>query len=221
MVCTCDQCDSAFCSLQLTALIKPKWCVLLYCCACIHPNTILMEARRATRGGALGAFAHPWNFQNIASQFWHLQKLSNNTVEIFYSNHFFKKSLIIIFLWSYWLIISLQDISWNRPSDRKFRKWLLFNHKYAGIGKSFKMLVTYLSGIFYPFFRVPLWQSSEMQCVCALWFCFLPSSEEENLHTLLKRQRQIQHCCHTSGAVFSLLGNLSLDWEFSHLLGKI
>jgi len=24
VVCTCDQCDSAFCELQLTALIKPK-----------------------------------------------------------------------------------------------------------------------------------------------------------------------------------------------------
>ena len=44
VTCTCDQCDSAFCALQLTALIKPKWCVLLYCCACSHPNTMLMEA---------------------------------------------------------------------------------------------------------------------------------------------------------------------------------
>ena len=33
----------AFCALQLTVLIKPKWYVLLYCCACLHPNTILME----------------------------------------------------------------------------------------------------------------------------------------------------------------------------------
>jgi len=31
-------------ALQLTALIKPKWCFLLYCCACLHPNAILMEA---------------------------------------------------------------------------------------------------------------------------------------------------------------------------------
>ena len=44
MICTCDQCGSAFCAFQLTALIKPKWYVLLYCCACLHPNTILMEA---------------------------------------------------------------------------------------------------------------------------------------------------------------------------------
>jgi len=40
----CDQRDSAFCALQPTALIKPKRCVLLYCCACLHPNTILMQA---------------------------------------------------------------------------------------------------------------------------------------------------------------------------------
>jgi len=45
---------------------------------------------------------------------------------------------------SYWLIISFQDISWDRPSDGKFRKWSVFNHKYVGIGRSFKMLVVYL-----------------------------------------------------------------------------
>ena len=44
VICMCDQCDSAFCALQLTALIKPNWCFLLYCCACLYPNTILMEA---------------------------------------------------------------------------------------------------------------------------------------------------------------------------------
>jgi len=41
VICTCDQCDSAFCALQLTALIKPDWYVLLYCRSCLHPNTIL------------------------------------------------------------------------------------------------------------------------------------------------------------------------------------
>ena len=44
MICMCEQCDSAFCALQLTALIKPNWCFLLYCCASLYPNTILMEA---------------------------------------------------------------------------------------------------------------------------------------------------------------------------------
>ena len=44
VICTCDQCDSAFCALPLTALIKPSWCFLLYCGACLYPNTILMEA---------------------------------------------------------------------------------------------------------------------------------------------------------------------------------
>jgi len=44
VICTCAQCDSAFCALQLTALIKHNWYVLLHCCACLHPNTILMEA---------------------------------------------------------------------------------------------------------------------------------------------------------------------------------
>jgi len=44
---------------------------------------------------------------------------------------------------SYWLIISLRDISWDRPSDRKFCKWLVFSHKYVEIGRSFKMLAAY------------------------------------------------------------------------------
>jgi len=37
----------------------------------------------------------------------------------------FKKSFTSIFLCLYWLIVPLQDISWDRPSDRKFRKWLV------------------------------------------------------------------------------------------------
>ena len=41
---SCYQCDSALCALQLTALMKPNRCVLLHCCACLHPNKILMEA---------------------------------------------------------------------------------------------------------------------------------------------------------------------------------
>jgi len=43
--------------------------------------------------------------------------------EKFYWNFALSCSLIIIFL---------QDLSWDRLSDRKFRKWLPFNHKYAG-----------------------------------------------------------------------------------------
>ena len=41
---TCDRCDSAFCALQLTAVMKPSWCILLYCCAYLHPNTTLTQA---------------------------------------------------------------------------------------------------------------------------------------------------------------------------------
>ena len=44
-LCTCHQCDSAFCALQLTALIKP---VLLYWCAYFSPNAILMQAGWST-----------------------------------------------------------------------------------------------------------------------------------------------------------------------------
>jgi len=48
VICTCDQYDLAVCALQLTALIIPNWCILLYCCACLHPNTTLMEAGWST-----------------------------------------------------------------------------------------------------------------------------------------------------------------------------
>jgi len=40
---TCDQCDSPFCALQLPALIKPNWYVLLYCCACLYHSLIVVQ----------------------------------------------------------------------------------------------------------------------------------------------------------------------------------
>ena len=64
MIRTCAQCDSAFRALKLTAPITPKPCVLLYCCACLHPNTILMEAGWSTvplgctQGGVWGLNPH-------------------------------------------------------------------------------------------------------------------------------------------------------------------
>jgi len=41
---------------------------------------------------------------------------------------------------SSWLLLSSQDLSWDRPSDRKFRKWLVFNHKYAGSVKIWEIV---------------------------------------------------------------------------------
>jgi len=41
------------------------------------------------------------------------------------------------------------------------------------LARSFKMLV-FLRQFVYPFVRVPLWKFSDIQCVCTLWFCFLP-----------------------------------------------
>ena len=43
MTCTCDQCDSPFCVLQLTALIKPNWCVLLYRYASLRHSLIVVQ----------------------------------------------------------------------------------------------------------------------------------------------------------------------------------
>ena len=41
--CTCDQCDSPFCALQPTALIKPDWCFLIYCCACLYHSLEVVQ----------------------------------------------------------------------------------------------------------------------------------------------------------------------------------
>jgi len=43
VICTCDQCDSQFCALQLTALIKPDWGVLLYCFACLYHSLEVVQ----------------------------------------------------------------------------------------------------------------------------------------------------------------------------------
>jgi len=48
--------------------------------------------------------------------------------------NYFKEGIIWIFL------CSLQDLSWDRVSERKFRKWLVFNHKYAGIAKTWEIV---------------------------------------------------------------------------------
>jgi len=55
----------------------------------------------------------------------YLQKLSKNKDAIVYSKHFKEKSYWNFSLYD-WLIISLQNLSWDSPSDRKFRKWLVF-----------------------------------------------------------------------------------------------
>jgi len=61
-----------------------------------------------------------------------LRKPSKNKDEFLDSNHFQEKPCLNLSL-SYWLIILLQDLSWDRPSDWKFLKCLVFNYRYAGI----------------------------------------------------------------------------------------
>ena len=43
VICMYDQCDSLLCALQLTALIKPNWCVLLCYCACLYHSLIVVQ----------------------------------------------------------------------------------------------------------------------------------------------------------------------------------
>jgi len=49
----------------------------------------------------------------------------------FYSLIIFLEEVLLEISLSYWLIISLQDLSYGMPSDRTFRKKLVCNHKYA------------------------------------------------------------------------------------------
>ena len=68
--------------------------------------------------------------------------------------------ILIILKKSYWnfslsfsLIISLQDLSWDRLYDWKFRKWLVFNHKYAGsVNLGDSLNCSYFQGIFIDLF---------------------------------------------------------------------
>ena len=76
------------------------------------------------------AFASPEIFKTLHSNF----DICRNILRIkmkFYILMIFKKSCWNFSL-SCSLIIFLQDLSCDRLSDRKFRKWLVFNHKYAG-----------------------------------------------------------------------------------------
>jgi len=113
----------------------------------------IYQYRRATWGGAFGAFASPEIFKTLHRNYDNCRNFQRIKIKFY---------ILIISKKSYWkfslscsLIISLQDLSWDRLSDRKFRKWLVLNHKYAGtdnLGDSFKC--SYFLSIFYPFVRV-------------------------------------------------------------------
>ena len=95
----------------------------------------LVEGKRyiytgAQPGGAFGAFAPPEIFKTLHSNFDICRNFERIKMKFY---------IPIIFQKSYWnfslscsLIISLQDLSWDRLSYGKFCKWLVFNHKYAG-----------------------------------------------------------------------------------------
>jgi len=84
----------------------------------------------AQPGGAFGTFSPPEIFKTLHNNFDICRNFQRIKMKFY---------ILIIFKKSYWnyslscsLIISLQDLSWDRISDRKFRKWLVFNPNYAG-----------------------------------------------------------------------------------------
>jgi len=82
-----------------------------------------------------GAFGPPEIFKTFHRNFDIRRNFQRIKMKFLYCNYFSEKCYPNFSL-SNWLIISLQDLSWDRPSERKFRKWLVFDHKYAGIVKT-------------------------------------------------------------------------------------
>ena len=109
----------------------------LVMCVCIYNVYGVTSAGAQPRGGGHLEHLPTLKISKHPQQFWHLQKFSKNKHEILY--HFEEMSYLNFSL-PYWLIISLLDLSWDRPSDRKFHEWLVFNHKYAGTIKTWEIV---------------------------------------------------------------------------------
>ena len=71
-------------------------------------------------GGALAICPSPTeNFKTLHSNFDICRNFQRIKMKLY----------ILIFFWiflSHWLIVSFKDLSWDRSSDRKLRKWLVF-----------------------------------------------------------------------------------------------
>jgi len=76
----------------------------------------IKQSRRAIRGG-IWAFP-PKNFKTLHSNFDICRNFKENRLNFWCSNHLEKAYLK--FSLSDWLIISLQNLSWVKPSDRNF-----------------------------------------------------------------------------------------------------
>ena len=104
-----------------------------------HQTLRITWYRRATGEGQIrGDICPPENFKILRSNFEICRNFRGINME-FYSIIIFKKSHLNFSL-SYWLIIFLQDLSWDTPSDRQLRKWLAFNHNYAGTVKTWEIV---------------------------------------------------------------------------------
>jgi len=123
-------------------------------------------ARQANRFLALWDFGdseHQARNQGGGGAFGHLTppKFSKHCIAIFSFVETFKeqrwKFIFQSFLRNHWnfslscslIIISLEDISWHRLSDRKLRNWLVFNHKYAGsVNLGYSLNCSYFKAFF-------------------------------------------------------------------------
>ena len=101
-------------------------------------NSCLCTVLRLVTREAFGAFTPLEIFKTLHSHF----DICSNFQRIkmkFYILIIFKIPYSNFSL-SSWLFLSSLDLSWDRPSDRKFRKWLVFNHKYAGSVKTWEIV---------------------------------------------------------------------------------
>jgi len=116
-------------------------CQCIFICSNVH-------SRRATREGICPS---PEIFKTFHSIWRNFQRIKMK----FYILIIFKKSYCNISLSCSLIIISLQDLSSDRLSDQKFRKWLVFNHKYAeSVNLGYILYCSYFMAFFCLFFYI-------------------------------------------------------------------
>jgi len=116
-----------------------------------------------------GGKCPPRKFQNIPQQFDICRNFQRIKTKFCIVIIFKKKVLFEIF---FVLLVNYLLTRFIRPSDRIFRKWLVFNHKYAGSVKTWEIMLVFLRH-FLSF------------CSCTTFFWDRPHCDLMNFITLL------------------------------------
>ena len=116
--------------------------------SCSYEATQWYVAGAQPGGGHLGICPPPEIFKTLHSIFVICRNFQRIKMKV-YILLIFKKSYFNFSLSCSLIIISLEDISWDRLSDRKLRNWLVFNHKYAGsVNLGYSLNCSYFKAFF-------------------------------------------------------------------------